>query len=108
MAILHFFQFLFARRYIEKIPFSEEYYLKKEIYVHHNRSVEPQVVSDMLTSLHRFPEELRLMFLHLWGIGLRISEVCILHRRSYQFQNLFQVVQGQAPPRKPGRKSKGV
>ena len=86
MAILHFFQFLFARRYIEKIPFSEEYYLKKEVYVHHNRSVEPQVVSDMLTSLHRFPEELRLMFLHLWGIGLRISEVCILKGNDYYIQ----------------------
>lgn len=86
MAILHFFQFLFARRYIEKIPFSEEYYLKKEVYVHHNRSVEPQVVSDMLTSLHRFPEELRLMFLHLWGIGLRISEVCILKGNAYYIQ----------------------
>lgn len=89
MAILHFFQFLFARRYIEKIPFSEEYYLKKEVYVHHNRSVEPQVVSDMLTSLHRFPEELRLMFLHLWGIGLRISEVCILKGNAYYIQGRY-------------------
>ena len=86
MAILHFFQFLFARRQIEKIPFQEDYYLKKEIHVHHNRSVEPQAVHEMLTKLHRFPEELRLMFLHLWGIGLRISEVCTLKGSAYYIQ----------------------
>ncbi len=86
MAILHFFQFLFVRRYIEKIPFSEKYYLKKEVYVHHNRSVEPQAVREILTNLHRFPEELRLMFLHLWGIGLRISEVCTLKGDAYYIQ----------------------
>ena len=86
MAILHFFQFLLVRRCIERIPFSEEVYLKKEVYVHHNRSVAPNIVQEILTKLYLFPEEIRLMYLHLWAVGLRISEVCTLKGNAYYIQ----------------------
>ena len=86
MAILHFFNFLLVRKYIERIPFSEDLYLKKEIPVHHDRSVEQKVTSEILSKLYRFPEEIRLMYLHLWAIGLRISEICALKGNAYYVQ----------------------
>lgn len=86
MAILHFFNFLLVRKYIERIPFSEDLYLKKEIPVHHNRSVEQETAGEILSKLHCFPEEIRLMYLHLWATGLRISEVCSLKGNAYYVQ----------------------
>jgi len=86
LAVLHFFQYLLVKHYIEKIPFDHEYYLKKTIPYHHNRSVDAGIVDEILGKLHLFPEELRLMYLHLWGTGLRISEVCTLHGDAYYIQ----------------------
>lgn len=86
MSILHFFRFLQARRLIERIPFCADHFLKKEVKVHHDRSVAPEVTEEILKKLHRFPEELRLMYLHLWGTGLRVSEVCALKGDAYYIQ----------------------
>lgn len=77
MSILHFFNFLQVRRYIVKAPFNVDFYMKKVIQKHHDRSVELKNTREILFKLHHFPEEIRLMYLHLWGVGLRISEVCI-------------------------------
>lgn len=86
MGIQHFFDFLLARRYIEKVPFFAEYYLKKEVLQHHDRSVELEVSREILQKLYLFPEKIRLMYLHLWSIGLRISEVCTLKGDAYYIQ----------------------
>lgn len=86
MSLQHFYNFLLAKRYIQKIPFCADYYLKKTLPVHHDRSVPQEAAEEMLDSLHRFPEHLRLMYLHLWGIGLRISEVCRLKGDAYYIQ----------------------
>ena len=86
MALQHFYGFLKARDYVGQIPFHGEYYLKKTFPLHHDRSVEEQVSDEILKKLHRFPEHLRLMYLHLWGIGLRISEVCSLKGDAYYIQ----------------------
>ena len=86
MALQHFYGFLKAREYVGQIPFHGEYYLKKTLPLHHDRSVEEQVSDEILKKLHRFPEHLRLMYLHLWGIGLRISEVCSLKGDAYYIQ----------------------
>ena len=83
LSILHFFQFLRAHEYILEIPFQKDYYLKKEIAQHHDRSIENDIQLQLLRNLHRFPEELRLMYLHLWTLGLRISEVCTLKGDAY-------------------------
>ena len=83
MAILRFFHFLQARRYINRIPFQKDFYLKKEVPLHHNRSVEEKTAAEILSKLHCFPEEIRLMYLHLWGLGLRLSEVCTLKGDAY-------------------------
>ena len=83
MAILHFFNFLLARRYIINIPFNKDLYLKKEIPTHHDRAVQNEAIRQILLNLHRFPEKIRLMYLHLWALGLRISEVCALKGDAY-------------------------
>ncbi|WP_455437591.1 tyrosine-type recombinase/integrase [Hungatella hathewayi] len=86
MSIQHFFDFLLVRGYIEKVPFCAEYYLKKEVMLHHDRSVELEVSREILRKLYLFPENIRLMYLHLWSIGLRISEVCTLKGDAYYIQ----------------------
>ena len=86
MGIQHFFNFLIARGYIEKAPFCEDYYLKKVVPGHNDRCVEAETWAEILQNLHLFPENLRLMYLHLWGIGLRISEVCTLKGDAYYIQ----------------------
>ena len=90
MAILHFYNFLQVRGYLEQgqIPFHAEYYLKKELPVHHDRSVPAEVTAEILGKLYLFPEEIRLMYLHLWAVGLRISEVCRLKGDDYYMQGV--------------------
>lgn len=85
-SIAHFFDYMKVRGFIEKVPFCEQYYLKKVILKHHDRSVEDEVYAEILGKLKFFPENLRLMFLHLWGIGLRASEVCSLKGNAYYIQ----------------------
>ena len=60
---------------------------KKQIPVHHDRSVEEDVYMEIIQNLSQFPEHLRMMFLHLWCVGLRISEVCTLKGDAYYIQN---------------------
>ena len=83
MALAHFFQFLKVRSYIQEMPFQPEYFLKKEVCQHNNRSVPEEAELLILRNLYRFPEEIRLMYLHLWALGLRISEVCTLKGDAY-------------------------
>lgn len=86
MCILHFFGFLRVRNYIEDIPFDEKYYLKKTFQRHNDRTVSQDAFREILDNLYKFPEHLRLMYLHLYGIGLRISEVCRLKGDAYYIQ----------------------
>ncbi len=85
-AISHFFDYMKVRGIINKVPFCEQYYLKKVLLKHHDRSVGEEVYAEILGKLKFFPEEPRLMFLHLWGIGLRASEVCSLKGNAYYIQ----------------------
>lgn len=82
----HFFKFMEVRKYINRVPFRLEYYMQKVVNVHHDRSVEYDVYMEILKKLYRFPERLRCMFLHLWCIGLRASEVCVLKGNAYYRQ----------------------
>lgn len=85
-SILHFFDYLKVRGFIERVPFQEQYYLKKTVVKHHDRSVTHQVYVEIMQKLGGFPEDLRLMFLHQWAIGLRASEVCTLKGNAYYTQ----------------------
>lgn len=84
--IYQFFCFLTVRGYAKKVPFRLEYYQKKIVPKHHDRSVSPEVCMEMLEKLPLLPEHLRCMYLHLWCIGLRISEVCTLKGNAYYRQ----------------------
>lgn len=85
-SIQYFFKFLEVRGYVDKVPFRAEYYWEKQILVHHDRCVEEDVYMEIIQKLSNFPEHLRMMFLHLWCIGLRISEVCTLKGDAYYRQ----------------------
>ena len=86
MCIQHFFNFLKVRQYIERIPFDAECCLKKIIPRHLDRSVAQEAADEILEKLCCFPETIRIMYLHLWGVGLRISEVCTLKGNAYYIQ----------------------
>lgn len=83
----HFFRFLIARGYRKGMPFQPEFYQKKVIPKHHDRSVSPEICEEVLGKLHLLPEHLRCMYLHLWCLGLRISEVCTLKGNAYYRRN---------------------
>ena len=85
-AITHFFDYLKVQDIIQKVPYHVEYYLKKEIYTHHNRSINEDVYMEMIHKLPLFPEKPRLVFLHLWALGLRCNEVCTLKGNAYYMQ----------------------
>lgn len=78
-----FYVFLKINKYIKEIPFEIDYYWKKTFPVHHDRTVEEQVYNEILYKLNHFHLEARLIFLHLWCTGLRISEVCTLKGDAY-------------------------
>ena len=82
--IQFFMKFLEVKGYIKKVPFYASYYLEKQIPVHHDRSVEEDVYMEIIQNLSQFPEHLRMMFLHLWCVGLRISEPSLsVHPQRY-------------------------
>lgn len=83
----NFFWFMVAHGHVKRIAFQPEFYQRKEIPQHHDRSVSPAVCEEVLGKLHLLPEHLRCMYLHLWCLGLRISEVCTLKGNAYYRQN---------------------
>ena len=89
----HFFKFLEVRKYIKKVPFRLEYYMQKVVRIHHDRSVDYDVYMEILRKLYRFSERLRCMFLHLWCVGLRASEVCVLKGNAYYRQGKDRWIQ---------------
>lgn len=83
LAIVQFYNFLLARGEISNMPFQPDEYFRKKFVIHHDRSVEEEVSIEIIGKLRYFSEHLRLMYLHLWGIGLRASEVCTLKGNAY-------------------------
>ncbi len=57
ISILHFFDYLKVRGFIRKVPFCEQYYLKKVVLKHHDRSVGDDVYAEILGKLRFFPED---------------------------------------------------
>lgn len=88
LAIVQFYNFLLVRGEIANMPFRPNDYLQKRVDVHHDRSVEEDVSREIISKLRYFPEHLRLMYLHLWGIGLRASEVCTLKGNAYEWDGM--------------------
>lgn len=85
--IYKFYNFMVVKGYIGKVPYNMEYYLKNVVPIHHDRALPEDTVSKMLANLHLFPEHLRLMYLHLWCLGLRVNEVCTIKGDAYYEMN---------------------
>ena len=78
-----FYQFLVTKGYMEMVPFMVSYYMKLSIPVHNDRSVPEETQMKLLSHLQYFPEDLRLMYLNLWCLGLRVNEVCCIKGNAY-------------------------
>ena len=83
LAVTQFYNFLLVRGEVSRMPYRPNDYIQKSFEIHHDRSVEADVSEEIISKLRYFPEYLRLMYLHLWGIGLRASEVCTLKGDAY-------------------------
>lgn len=78
-----FYRFLMTKGYVDAIPFTISYHLKSEVLMHHDRSVPEDTQMKLLAHLKYFPENLRLMYLNLWCLGLRVNEVCCIKGNAY-------------------------
>ena len=78
-----FYQFLVTKGYAQEVPFTVSYYLKATVQVHHDRSVPEDTQMKLLAHLKYFPEDIRLMYLNLWCLGLRVNEVCCIKGNAY-------------------------
>ena len=78
VSIYEFFEYWQSKRVVVAIPFTIGYYYKKYFAKHHDRIVPEDFQMRLLESLKLLPYHLRLMFLTLWTVGLRLEEVCSL------------------------------
>lgn len=78
-----FIKYLQAKGSAPEFMFHLNYYLKKSVTKHNDRFVPEDKETKVLEALGAAPEHLRLMFLNLWGIGLRVSEVCVIKGDSF-------------------------
>ena len=78
-----FYRFLVTKGYMEMVPFTISYYLKVTVPTHNDRSVPEETQMKLLAHLKYFPEDIRLMYLNLWCIGLRVNEVCCIKGDAY-------------------------
>lgn len=85
--VARFYKYLEVEGIIDKCPFDPEMYKQKTYPVHHDRSVTPEIESEILVKLGEMAEDYRLMFLHLYCVGLRINEVCTLKGDAYIKRN---------------------
>lgn len=98
-ALAKFFDFLETRELIVPLGFHFEYFKAKITYNHNDISVSKEEVDLVFSVLDKFPEHLRLMYLNLWCIGLRINEVCTIKSNAYLFDGTtawFQIYQNKA------------
>lgn len=83
--ISKFISYLELKGLISPIGFHFECYRGFEVYTHNDISVSKEDQAKVFKVLDKFPEELRLMYLNLWCIGLRINEVCTIKGNAYLF-----------------------
>ncbi len=80
-----YLEYLETKGFIKPVDFFFEKYKVTEIHTHNDISVSPEDQQKVFDVLDKFPEILRLMFLNLWCIGLRINEVCTIRGNAYLF-----------------------
>lgn len=83
--ISKFIYYLEAKECIQPLRFHFEKYRGFEVYKHNDISVSKEDQRKVFEVLGYFPEELRLMFLNLWCLGIRVNEVCTIKGNAYLF-----------------------
>lgn len=85
ISVARFYGYMVLKKKIQKMPINIEYYLKNTIQRHNDRAVDVEIQLEILKALKGFPHHLRLMYLNLWCIGLRVNEVCVIRGDAYYF-----------------------
>ena len=83
ISIARFYGYIVTTKEISKAPLYFDYYFKNTYPRHNDRAVSEESQREILQNLKRFPVHLRLMYLNLWCIGLRINEVCVIKGGAY-------------------------
>ncbi len=85
ISIARFHGYLTSQKILAKVPVHFEYYFKKTFARHNDRAVSGETQLEVLRALRYLPMHLRLMYLNLWCVGLRINEVCAIKGDSYHW-----------------------
>lgn len=85
ISIARFYGYLVTTKEIAKAPLYFDYYFKNTYSKHHDRAVSEESQREILQILKKIPEHLRLMYLNLWCVGLRINEVCAIKGGAYEW-----------------------
>lgn len=83
ISVARFYGYIVTTKEISKAPLYFDYYFKNTFARHNDRAVSKESQKEILHNLKRFPMHLRLMYLNLWCIGLRINEVCVIKGGAY-------------------------
>ena len=83
MSISKFYSYMILQGEILKMPICFAYYVKNIYAKHNNRVVSAENQFEILKNLKNLPIHLRLMYLNLWCIGLRVNEVCVIKGDAY-------------------------
>ncbi len=82
-ALTTFFYYLVAKKALAAMPFDLHYYLKRIVGVSHsNRALSGKHMEEFLEALGKMPETIRLIYLILAEMGIRVSEACALRGNS--------------------------
>jgi len=85
VAAAMFFGYLLTKGIMEEEPLHVGYYFKTTFPRHNDRTVSIENQLKILKCLNEFPIVLALMYLNLWCVGIRISEVCVIKGGAYTF-----------------------
>lgn len=83
ISIARFYGYMLTQKEIFKAPVYFDYYFKKTFMRHNDRTVSEEKQMEVLKCLKKFPIHIRLMYLNLWCIGLRVNEVCVIKGGAY-------------------------
>ena len=83
LAVARFYGYMVLKKQVTKVPIHFKYYLKKVTPHHNDRAVDIKTQLSILSALKNIPHHLRLMYLNLWCIGLRVNEVCVIKGDAY-------------------------
>ncbi|MBP3805922.1 MAG: tyrosine-type recombinase/integrase [Oribacterium sp.] len=83
ISVARFYGYIITTKEISKAPLYFDYYFKNTFARHNDRAVSEESQKEILHNLKNFPVHLRLMYLNLWCIGLRITEVCVIKGGAY-------------------------